>query len=95
MSQCWYRHLFRKYLEAFSHSNYVDELDPRKSIIVTDPEQANAFLIDHEWIRATRNHCDTTIQDHLVPIINNVIDNYPYFNRSQGKDHFFLGYCYV
>jgi hypothetical protein len=31
-----------------------------------------------------------SVENHLRPIINNVVDNYPYYNRSFGHDHFLV-----
>lgn len=31
-----------------------------------------------------------SVEKHLRPIINNVVDNYPYYNRSYGHDHFLI-----
>ena len=62
--------------------------DSRKNILVTNPDEANAFLIDHRWGIGT-------LDGHLKPVINNVIHNYPYFNRSGGHDHFMISTWYT
>lgn len=31
-----------------------------------------------------------SVEHHLRPIVNNVVDNYPYYNRSNGHDHFLV-----
>ena len=31
-----------------------------------------------------------SVENHLRPIINNVVDNFPYYNRSSGHDHFLV-----
>ena len=31
-----------------------------------------------------------SVENHLRPIINNVVDNYPFYNRSYGHDHFLI-----
>lgn len=64
--------------------------DHRRNLVVDDPEQANVFIIDHDWVSVSRKHCSLAIEKHLTPIINNVIYNYPFFNRSFGRDHFFF-----
>ena len=81
--------LYAKYLADLS-GPVLAEGDPRKAILVTDPSQANAFIIDHYYLRLYKGHCDKVTKHHLVPIIRNVIENYPYFNRSYGYDHFFM-----
>lgn len=85
-----YRFLYRKYLKSLKSSVFLSNNDPRRVILVSDPNIANAFIIDHDWLRISHMNCEVTIHRHLVPIINNVVDNYPYYNRSQGKDHFFM-----
>ncbi len=66
--------------------------DSRRSLVVDKPEEANAFIIDHNWI--TRGHLYTNCTEfyirNMFPIINTVVDKYPYFNRSGGRDHFFF-----
>jgi hypothetical protein len=64
--------------------------DSRKLMVVNDPSIANAFLIDHDWYRHTKKDCGGAVWKHMKPIIENVIDHQPYFNRSQGRDHFYM-----
>lgn len=85
--------MFRLYLSSYANDTRykISDDDSRKHMIVSDPEQANVFIINHDWIRTNRYHCEEALEKHLVPIVNNIVDNYPYYNRSQGLDHFFLG----
>lgn len=92
-------YLFRKYLYALN--DHVPSDDPRRVMIVDDPSKANAFLIDHDYMRLVRgNQCDDLRNKHMKVIIDNVVNNLPYFNRTNGADHFFMavydnGYCAV
>lgn len=83
-------YLFRKYLQDVASTSQVSASDARKLMLVSDASQANAFIIDHNWMRLTRTKCDMVTEKHLVPIINNVLHNYPYFYRNGGRDHFFM-----
>ena len=69
-------------LSRYFQQKFADN-DSRRAILVTNPDEANAFLIDHRWGIGT-------LDGHLKPVINNVIHSYPYFNRSGGHDHFFV-----
>ena len=71
-------HLFPQYLtQSFARK------DSRHNMIVKDPNKANAFLIYHYWGPAS-------FHNHLKPVITNIIQSYPYFNRSCGHDHFMI-----
>lgn len=83
-------YLFRKYLQELSTAPELSSDDPRRVMIVSDPNQANAFVIDHNWMKLTRHRCGEVTERHLIPIITNVLENYPFFKRSQGRDHFFM-----
>lgn len=63
----------------------------KKITITEDPEKANAFFIDHHMLHLSsqRQSC-SDIHKHLTAISNNVVDRLPYYNKSQGKDHFFF-----
>jgi hypothetical protein len=67
--------------------------DPRYNMLVTNPEEANAFLIDCRWIahvhKRPSGEQDATVS-YLIPIVNKVINDYPYFNRTMGADHFLI-----
>ena len=69
-------------LSRYFRQKFSDD-DSRRGILVTNPDEANAFLIDHRWGIGT-------LDGHLKPVINNVIQSYPYFNRSGGHDHFMI-----
>lgn len=67
--------------------------DHRKFMVVTNPDEANVFIIDHHGIyvhESKNHHCEDVHRKHLNPIIHNVIYNNPYFNRSGGFDHVFF-----
>jgi hypothetical protein len=84
----------------FSFPHYLYRLhrfqsdDSRYNMLVTNPEEANAYLIDCRWISHIhspnrQNNIDPTVS-YLLPIVNKVINSYPYFNRTMGADHFFI-----
>ena len=67
----------------------------------TDPDEADIFLVDHEWIclrvgsEPPHNDKDNALftgemilKTHVLPIWKSVTTKYPYFNRSLGHDHF-------
>eukprot|EP01041_Mallomonas_annulata_P009025 gene9025-18688_t len=79
--------------------NYIRNV----SLYTTNPDQANLFLIEHDFTCLFTSGFLTYPQlpmhiyrmrfiynRHLRPILNNVTHNYPYFNRSGGKDHIFI-----
>lgn len=84
------RYYFLDYLKHIILSNNIAANDSRKMMIVNDPNIANSFLIDHDWYRYTKKDCGGAVWKHMKIIIENVIDHQPYFNRSQGRDHFFM-----
>lgn len=61
--------------------------------LTTNPDEANVFLIDHMHAKIYAEfsgHCDYLFSDHLLPIVYNVVHDYPYYNRSSGMDHFYI-----
>ena len=85
--------VFPSYLKEIQRkSSRYSNADYRKHLIVDDPAEANIFLIDHHWVTKSDLYpnCTSFFQQHLFPIINNVVDNYPYHNKSDGKNHFMM-----
>lgn len=81
--------LFRKYLKSLS--SHLSSNDSRHAMVVDDPNIANVFLIDHDWMKLTSQiDCNWINDGYMQHIVRNVVDLNPYYNRSQGKDHFFL-----
>ena len=86
----------------------MEQMLPRylQSIATKDPNEADVFIINHEWIclRVGNEEFErrdfgplfpkqpfwgeTIAREHLKPIFDNVIFNYPFFNQSFGHDHF-------
>ena len=87
--QYLYPDYLREMITSESNNSFTrNEQDFRKEIVVvSDPQKANAFIIDNWWFGYG---CQTVAEKHLIPIINNVINSYPYYNRSFGSDHFFF-----
>lgn len=80
--------MFRHYLKALKRKPKADK---RRLMIVEDPKKANAFLIDHEWTRYLKSHhCKTVLKNYISEIVHRVVNEYPYYNRSQGYDHFMM-----
>lgn len=67
--------LFTMYLQKY-----------RSHQIVKYPSQANAFFIDLRLEYAL--HITNMSINYVEPIIRNVVENYPFYNRSNGRDHF-------
>lgn len=89
-----FRYLFIEYLRSLVS---VEIADSRSQMIVDDPENANAFMINHNWLEISEGHCTTieyvyniTWKEHVVPVIENVVFQLPYFNKTKGQDHFFM-----
>lgn len=91
--------LYRKYLTALGSHVSVD--DPRHNMVVDDISQANAFIIDNDFMRLTRvTKCEPILTKHMKSITDNVIHHHLYYNKTNGADHFFMavydkGYCGV
>lgn len=80
---------FRQYLDH----QHQESNGSFSQILVTDPNFANAFLIDHHHSVLqfhAKSGCSQIVRNHLIPILDNVIYKYPYYNRSGGADHFFF-----
>lgn len=85
--------LFPEYLKTIRKNKHrYRTKDPRKYLIVDDPEKANAFIIDHHWITRAELYpnCSEFFKKHMHPVINTVADNYPYLNQSNGRNHFMM-----
>ena len=70
----------------------------RFSVPHSQAEKANLFFIDHDfscinkaWLIHHNNSGSVPdmYRSYMLPVLNNVIRNYPYFNRSHGVDHIF------
>lgn len=66
-----------KYLPKKEEYTYFPNIQ-----VVKDPNEANMFLI-HTQYGFKRN-------EHFIPILHNVIYNYPYFNQSNGHNHIII-----
>jgi len=62
----------------------------KSSFITSNHSDANAFIIQHHWFTGIYRHCGELLHSHLIPIVDNVLINFPYYNRSNGRDHFFF-----
>jgi hypothetical protein len=85
--------LFPSYLKAmYKNKNRYSKTDFRRYLIVNDPSKANVFIIDHNWITKgdLYPNCSVFIERHFRPIVNSIVNNYPYLNRSYGRDHFMM-----
>jgi len=81
-----------------SYEHYLDLILKDWAIRTEDPWQANLFYIPAFTYSYSSNLGDPT--PHLVHVLNYVRDNYPYYNRSNGRDHFMWftgdkGACYA
>lgn len=93
-------YLFIEYLQQFqSNQTLLNSLsinDPRRYMIVNESHQANAFIINHQILRIINDQCGPGVQKriwskHIIPIIDHMKLDYPYFNKSYGgHDHFFI-----
>lgn len=63
--------------------------DSRAGMIVSDPEQANVFIIEQYYL-STQWKSEAQGEQHLSIVIDNVL-NLPYYKRNGGIDHFFFG----
>lgn len=81
--------LFKQYLQSYNKLRFLNDSN-ENYILTTNPDDANLFIIDHQWLTIATISCHHVYHDHLLPIINNVLYNYPYYNRSNGQDHFFF-----
>jgi hypothetical protein len=81
-------YLFTEYLTMISKS--TDHQDHRKNMIVTNPEHANTFLIDHRVFNGVFSSVDEMVL-YIRAVIDRVVDELPYYNRNGGKDHYFFG----
>lgn len=59
-------------------------------MITNNPSEANAFIVYHNWITGGFRHCGEFLDGHLQPIVNNVVDNFAYYNLSNGLNHYFF-----
>lgn len=83
-------YLFVDYLQMISESNEEGEGDHRKKMIVTKPEHANVFLIEHKVFNGKFDSVDEMVL-YLRAVVDRVVDELPYYKLHGGKDHYFFG----
>ena len=76
--------LFVDYLQMISDSDDVG--DHRKKMIVTNPEHANVFLIEHKVFNGKFDSVDEMVL-YLRAVVDRVVDG-PYYKLHGGKDHY-------
>jgi hypothetical protein len=76
-------------IKYFRSLRNVPADDSRSGMIVDDPEKANLFFINH-CLETCRLQPDEK-SPYMKGIIDNVLFNYPFYNRSGGRDHYFFG----
>jgi hypothetical protein len=81
-------YLFTDYLQLISESS--NHQDHRKKMIVTNPEHANTFLIDHRVFNGQFFSVDEMVV-YIRTLIDRVVLDLPFYNRTGGKDHYFFG----
>lgn len=62
-------------------------------LIVEDQAKANAFFIELIWrndFSLEAEDCSTFIEHRLRPVVYNVVHKQPYYNQSQGRNHFMM-----
>ena len=79
-------------LWIFDHKESFAKDDSRKNLVVADHSIANAFIINHNWVTRSELYpnCTFFYKKHMYPVINQVVDEHPYYNKSDGRDHFFF-----
>ena len=86
-------HKFIEYLQINHALNIKINNSAFKPFLVSDPEEANVFIIEHRQLKLSSlggGECDNLLHKHLAVIVDNVIFNYPYYNRSNGWNHFYM-----
>lgn len=59
--------------------------------MVSEESGADDSYVAHRIYCSLSNRVmKNSVDNHLRPIVNNVVDNYPYYNRSFGHDHFLV-----
>ena len=81
-------YLFTNYLKMLV--NLTSSSDHRKNIIVTNPEDANIFLIDHKLFNGIFQDVEEMTL-YIKTIIDHVLNDFPYYQRYGGSDHYFFG----
>ena len=76
-------------IKYFRSLRNVPPNDSRIGMIVDDPGKANLFFINH-CLESCRLQPDEK-SPYINGIIDNVLFNYPFFNQSGGRDHYFFG----
>ena len=86
-------HKFIEYLQINHALSIKINNSAFKSFLVSNPEEANAFIIEHRQLKLSSlggSECDNLLHKHLSVIVDNVIFNYPFYNRSNGRNHFYM-----
>ena len=70
-------------------------LKGRSVVLAESPETADLFLVDHDTVCLSlmRQHRSINLDDYVQRLLRPVIHEYPYFNRSKGRDHMFVYVC--
>jgi hypothetical protein len=83
-------------LKYFQLLQKLPQEDHRKHMVVADPEKANIFLIEHYTENfdppvGTDKQVEKFREIYALKVVNSVITAFPFYNRSGGRDHYFLG----
>jgi hypothetical protein len=81
-------YLFIDYLQMISDSNV--ESDHRKAMIVSNPDQANVFIIEHKVFNGKFHSVDEMVL-YIRAVVDRVVNDLPYYKLHGGKDHYFFG----
>jgi hypothetical protein len=82
----------------FMMERILPEYLRNNNLVTTDPSEADYFLIDHDYACLQSTNRNTSHgpnqgefkQKYLTSLIENVMYNYPHYNRSGGYDHLIM-----